>query len=320
MWFEFKWQCLKRTVVDTWRFFGSKLRSALFVVASIIGWPILYFLSGREQLMEELYARIAFGFAPFGVLALGILFWNAVLSPFRVWREETRKRQCVESQRDHKAAQLAELQCAISPGLEIIGDQEQILNKRGRAFAIEVRNPGLKDVIGCHGRLLGLAFEDSEDTGTLDGKPRNRDLHWSGQVENATAYDVPASQRATLNVIYADRVADKGQLVMLAYRGREEFRQDHALPQDRPILIWLRISSSERKPIDIVCRVNPDLVVNLAKQAYSGNKPFEIVCSTEDEDIDLTQFTLPSIEHSGDSPIAEASEEYPEIAKGCPDC
>ena len=94
---RFVWECLKRTCSDTWGFFGFNVRSLLFGVAGISGWPVLLLLLGKERLMEEVGVKIAFVLVPFGLLSVGLLLVNGVLAPFRVWRDALKNWQQLEN-------------------------------------------------------------------------------------------------------------------------------------------------------------------------------------------------------------------------------
>ncbi len=193
---------------------------------------------------------------------LPLAFMLFLVAPYKLWKEQRERAD--------------QLEIDLQPSLKVVGSVEQRLDQMGQGYAIEIENIGKGDVKKCHGRLLDLKFETTKDSISLSKMPRNRDLHWSGQVENADHYDVPGSQPAILNVVYCSRIEGK-QLVRLAYRSKEQFRRDHALPQEfGSILALIRVSYEGHEAINLVCRIDPKMMADTAYRAMSSGKPFEL--------------------------------------------
>lgn len=160
-------------------------------------------------------------------------------------------------QRNELRTKYRALKTAIKPRLELIGLTRQSMENDGTAYALEIRNSGLGDVAECHGRLVGLAFEQPIKGNSLDAWPRNRDLHWSGQAEDASDYAVPASQSANLNVLFVYEPRARGRTAIVPYRDTKEFREEQYLPSnDQPLLMYIRISSPGITPMEVVLKVD----------------------------------------------------------------
>jgi len=67
---------LKMAFSETSRFFGLNFKTLLFAILVIPGFVLLYYVLGREAVVEEIWIRVLLGFSPFGILALLMFFWN----------------------------------------------------------------------------------------------------------------------------------------------------------------------------------------------------------------------------------------------------
>lgn len=196
-----------------------------------------------------------------GLLPLVLLV--VFVAPYQLWKGQRERAD--------------QLEIGMKPSLKIVGSVKQKVGQFEQGYAIEIANLGKEDAKKCHGRLLELIFETPKDHISLSETPRNRDLHWSGQVENADYYDIPGGQLATLNVVYSS-IIKGNKLVCLAYRSKEEeFRIDHALPKEfGSILALIRVSYEGHDAINLVCRIDPMMIANIGYEAYSPDKPFEL--------------------------------------------
>ena len=82
--------------------------------------------------------------------------------------------------------------------------------------------------------------------------PRARDLGWSGQLENASDYTIAGGQHAMLNLVNRDSAAPD-RTITLAYRSTVQFRIEHKLSQNDPILLLISIISEGRVPLYAIC-------------------------------------------------------------------
>jgi hypothetical protein len=199
------------------------------------------------------------------------------VAPYKLWQEQRERANKFEI--DMKSS------------LKVIGVIEQGLNTIRLGFGIKIENIGKEDANKCHGRLLDLKFETPKDSISLSKMPKNRDLHWSGQVENVDYYDVPGSQSAILNVVSCSLIRGE-MLVRLAYRSTEQFREDYALPKEfGAILALIRVSYEGHEAINLVCRIDPKIMADMSYRAYSSDEPFEIKWYNT-ESRDLSEFQI----------------------------
>jgi hypothetical protein len=159
------------------------------------------------------------------------------------------------------------------PTLVIEGPVETNMGQMGRGWGIRVRNRTLDFAEGCHGRLEDIELETPIAQWSMSRWPKDRDLHWSGQVEGASDYEIAGGQTATLNVVSSDR----SKVIKLAYRGTEEFRLEHKLSANLPLLILVNISNRGSIPQYAICRVDPEALASFLIQGISGREPFSLL-------------------------------------------
>ncbi len=151
---RFECESSVRAWSDIRAFFGLNFRTLIFALVSLVSWPVLFLLGGKEQLVEELYIRIAFVLIPSGLLILFSVF----LAPFRVWQSQ---KDTLGSVR----AELADLQSALSPQLEISVERDPVAAKGdpppSRFWRIKVVNHGNETARRCQGQLMSFLMRGS---------------------------------------------------------------------------------------------------------------------------------------------------------------
>lgn len=190
--------------------------------------------------------------------ALPLFFMIVFVAPYKLWKEQKGRGDILEKQ--------------ARPCLEILDIAEQNMSWTGASWSVEIRNNGIQPARGCHGNLEDIEFETPQGELSLKRWPRGRDLQWSGQVENASDYIIAGGQHAMLNLVYRDSAASD-KTITLAYRGTEQFRLDHKLPQNDPILFLINITSEERVPQYAICLLDMKAIASDGYRAFSGRSP-----------------------------------------------
>lgn len=202
---------------------------------------------------EEMAIFIAFGLAGVGTSALLLFIFNLIRAPVYIKFEKKMK-----------------------PCLEILRITEQNVGQTGAGWSLEIRNDGIEPAKGCHGNLEDIEFETSQGGLSLARMPRARDLGWSGQLENASDYTIAGGQHAMLNLVNRDSAAPD-KTITLAYRSTVQFRIEHKLPQNDPILLLISIISEGRVPLYAICLLDIKAIASNIYRAYSGRSPVTLL-------------------------------------------
>ena len=121
-----------------------------------------------------------------------------------------------------------------------------------------------------------IEFETPQGGLSLARWPRSRDLQWSGEVENDSHYDIAGGQKAMLNLVYRE-YAETHQAITLAYRGTRQFRLDHNLAPNDPILLLINITSEGKVPQYAICLLNMKAIASNIHQGLSGQYPVNLL-------------------------------------------
>lgn len=160
----------------------------------------------------------------------------------------------------------------MKPCLEILGVAETNLGQTGAEWSLEIRNNGTQQAEKCQGKLEDIEFETLQGGFSLERWPKNHDLQWSGQIEDASNCAIAGGQRAMLNLVYRDSAAPN-KTITLAYRGTEQFRLDNKLPQNDPILLLINITSEGRNPQYAICLLDMKAIASDIYRGYSCQSP-----------------------------------------------
>ena len=168
-----------------------------------------------------------------------------------------------------------------TPVLEILRAKEEAMDGvGGRGWGLVIRNSSRDTARGCSARLETFDFETPISGLSLSFMPTDRPLHWAGQEKES--YEIPGEQKAHLNVVYFERrhtdvVFSNDEIVTIAYLGTEQFRKQHNLAGDYPVLILLNITCEKSVPQYAVCRIAPDLVKSRIKAGLVKEAPFSLL-------------------------------------------
>ena len=213
-WRQFYFQWLKRGVTGPL----PKVRLFAFLLA-IVGGAVAYFIPQWESPVRVVV------WAASAVVLVSAVMVGFLLAPYRMYKELWARNNAMEER--------------TNPKLEITEATETNIGQVGRGWALRVRNIGTESAKGCHGRLEDIELETISDTMSMQRWPKDRDFHWSGQVEGAYGYEIPGGQSATLNIVYCDSAGT----ITLAYSGIQQFRADHKIPYSSPVLVLVNITT-----------------------------------------------------------------------------
>lgn len=246
-------KALIRAFRDTKSFFGWNRKTVIHPILYGVGLIVYYLLYGEQGVIGEVWHFIAFGLIPVGVFILLLFLWNLMRAPVYIKFEKKMK-----------------------PCLEILRITEQNVGQTGAGWSLEIRNNGIEPAKGCHGNLEDIEFETPQGGLSLARMPRARDLGWSGQLENASDYTIAGGQHAMLNLVNRDSAAPD-KTITLAYRSTVQFRIEHKLPQNDPILLLINIISEGRVPLYAICLLDMKAIASNIYRAYSGRSPVTLL-------------------------------------------
>ena len=164
----------------------------------------------------------------------------------------------------------------MKPRLEILGILETNVGQTGAGWSLEIRNNGTQTAKECHGNLEDIEFETPHGTLSLARWPRGRDLQWSGEVENTSHYDIAGGQHAMLSLVSRDSAASDNNIT-LVYRGTEQFRLNHKLSPNDPILLLINITSEGRIPLYAICLLDMEVIASNIYRGLSGQSPVTLL-------------------------------------------
>jgi len=208
------------------------------------------------------------GFTFLSYLGLGLLSWFLwlvlVITPVKMWRSERERADNLEESK--------------KPCLEIGSIFVQSgKNDPSLEWVLEVRNKGTEVAEDCYALLEQITTEESSTK--LEEMPRNKSLHWSGHLDNIEHFQIGGGQSGMLGILYWG--TDGESLITLPYRQIQsnELRLRYALTVREPVLLYLNITSKDRKPLFVTIRINlQDLKWSKIRE-LDGNSIYKIIWS-----------------------------------------